>query len=112
MGEPERASEIQGKTIRFVWADGPTAGKTHEHRFKPDGIVEYAPVENGAPGKFTTEKSYAAFKAGKDVYLVSYLGSSGYTLTVALNFADGTLCGIASGAKEWFPVKGRFEVVE
>jgi hypothetical protein len=111
MTEPEHAREIEGKTIRFIWSDGPTAGKTHEHLFNTDGSVEYAPVENGAPGKFTTEKRYAAFKVAPDVFLVSYLGSSGYTLTVALNFHDNSLCGVASGAKEWFPVKGRFDVV-
>lgn len=107
----EHAAEIAGKRIRFIWADGPTAGKTHEHLFKPDGSVEYAPVENGVAGRFTSEKRYAAFKVAPDVFLVSYLGSSGYTLTVALNFRVGSLCGVASGAKEWFPVKGRFEVV-
>jgi hypothetical protein len=111
MTEPEHAPEIVGKTIRFIWADGPTAGKTHEHVFNPDGSVEYAPVENGTVGKFTREKRYVAFKVAQDVFLVSYLGASGYTLTMALNFADGSLCGVASGAKDWFAVKGRFEVM-
>ena len=111
MNNPEHAREIEGKRIRFIWSDGPTAGKTHEHLFNSDGSVEYAPVEDGAAGKFTTEKQYAAFKVADDVFLVSYLGSSGYTLTVALNFRDNRLCGVASGVKEWFPVKGQFEIL-
>jgi hypothetical protein len=46
-----------------------------------------------------------------DVVVVSYLGASGYTLTSVLNFRDHTVAGFASGAKEWFPVKGTFKVV-
>ena len=43
--------------------------------------------------------------------LVSYLAASGYTLTVVLNFSDRQLIGVASSAKEWFPVRGTFAVV-
>ena len=101
---------IQGHTIRFTWTDGPTKGSTHEHVFHEDGSVDYHKVGSGG-GKPTHEKAYAAEKISDDVYLVSYLGSSGYTLTTALNFADHSLTGFASGAKEWHPVKGRFEIV-
>ena len=38
-------------------------------------------------------------------------GSSGFTLTVALNYADGTITGVASDGKTWTPVHGSFEVV-
>ena len=103
---------VRGKTIRFQWTDGPTKGSTHEHVFHEDGSVDYHKVGAGdGEGKPTHEKQYAAERISDDVYLVSYLGSSGYTLTTALNFADGSLTGFASGAKEWYPVKGRFEVV-
>jgi hypothetical protein len=47
-----------------------------------------------------------------DVYAVSYLSTSGYTLTVILNFRDHRMVGFASGAKDWHPVQGTFEVVE
>ena len=45
------------------------------------------------------------------VYAVSYLAASGYTLTVVLNFQDQKVVGFASSAKDWHPVRGRFEVV-
>jgi hypothetical protein len=51
-------------------------------------------------------------KVADGVFLVSYLASSGYTLTVALSFPSRNLFGIASSAKEWFPLQGTFEVVE
>ena len=49
---------------------------------------------------------YGAMKAGDDVYIMSYLAASGYTLTVALNFRDRTVAGFASSAKDWQPVRG------
>jgi hypothetical protein len=45
-------------------------------------------------------------------FLVSYLAASGYTLTVALNFQDQQLIGFASSAKEWYPLRGTFEVMK
>jgi hypothetical protein len=40
------------------------------------------------------------------------LAGSGFTLTVVLNFRDHRVVGFASGAKEWFPVRGTLEVVK
>ena len=51
-------------------------------------------------------------KIGDSVYAVSYLGSSGYTLTVVLNFADMSAVSFASNEKDWFPARGSFEMVE
>ena len=104
-------NNVTGKTIRFIWTDGPTKGETHEHVFHADGSVEYARLEGGKPkGAFTREKRYAAERITDQVSLVSYLAASGFTLTVALNFVDGSLAGFASNDKQWFPCNGRFEV--
>jgi hypothetical protein len=51
-------------------------------------------------------------RVADDIYVISYLAASGYTLTVVLNFKDNRAVGFASGAKEWFPVQGTFEVVK
>ncbi|MBI5279407.1 MAG: hypothetical protein HY854_23445 [Burkholderiales bacterium] len=103
-----RSARIDGKSYRFEWGSGPTAGQTHEHVFHPDGSVSYGEVKDGQAGEMATEKQYAAFDVGPDVVLVSYLGSSGYTLTVAMNFSDHRLHGVASGDGQWFPVAGTF----
>ena len=100
---------ISGKTMRWTWTAGPTQGKTHEHTFNKDGTVEYREIgEGGKPGKTVKEKVYSAIKLTDDIHLVSYQSTSGYTLTVAVNFADNSLTGFASGAKDWYPVKGEF----
>ena len=110
MRDPGSADPIVGRKIRFTWTDGPTQGETHEHVFNADGSVDYHKVTN-APAKSrpTHENQYGAVKVADDVYIVSYLGSSGFTLTVALNFRDKSIAGFASNDKQWFPVKGTLE---
>ncbi len=67
-----------------------------------------APVKSARPER----APYAAFEVTPEVFAVSYLSqASGFTLTVVLNFATRQLVGVASGGKEWFPLRGTFEVV-
>jgi len=112
MAHGNRAAEIRGKTIRLTWTEGPTKGATHEHVFHEDGTVEWHSMERSKKGDTTKERpEYGAMNVADGVYVVSYLASSGYTLTVALNFQEKRMVGFASGAKEWYPVQGTFEVV-
>jgi len=109
----QRAPSIRGKTIRLTWTDGPTKGTTHEHVFHDDGTVEWRDAANPqkvAPPKERPE--YAAMKVADDIYAVSYLAPSGYTLTVVLNLGDHSVVGFASSSKDWHPVQGTFEVVK
>jgi hypothetical protein len=122
MADVERADAVRGKTIRLKWSEGPTKGKTHEHVFHGDGSVEWR--ETGDPAKAPPAGSsqresparerpqYGAMKAADEIYAVSYLAGSGFTLTVVLNFRDRNMVGFASGAKDWLPVRGTFEVVK
>jgi hypothetical protein len=107
------AGAVRGKTIRLTWTEGPTKGTTHEHVFHQDGTVEWhdtKAVAKAGPAKERTK--YGAIKVADDIFAVSYLAPSGYTLTVVLNFRDHKMVGFASGAKEWYPVQGTFEVVQ
>jgi hypothetical protein len=121
MSEPSRDPAIRGKTIQFRWSEGPTTGTTHEHVFHEDNTVEWHAVEQADPpqsaegqqrGRPPERPPYAAVKVAEQAYLVSYLAPSGYTLTVVLNFGNHQLIGFASGAKEWYPLRGTFEVVK
>jgi hypothetical protein len=121
MTEPSRDPAIRGKTIQFRWTDGPTKGTTHEHVFHEDGTVEWRDAERSepeaaaagaSPRRPPDKPAYAAIKVAEQTYIVSYLASSGYTLTVVLNFRDHQLIGFASGAKEWYPLRGTFDVVK
>jgi hypothetical protein len=112
---PETATQtsLSGRTIRWTFDGGPTAGGTYEHTFAPDGGVTFSKVDDeGKSGKETNVKEYASFEVAPGVQLVSYLGDAGYTLTVAMNFDTGRLYGFASNDKEWHPVSGTLEVVK
>jgi hypothetical protein len=121
MKDVDRATAIRGKTIRFAWTEGPTKGKTHEHVFHPDGTVTWSdadpsktaqPSGSGAAAKPKERPEYGATRITDEIYVVSYLAPSGYTLTVVLNFGDQQLVGFASSAKEWYPVRGTLQVVK
>jgi hypothetical protein len=117
MSDVERAAAVRGKTIRMTWTAGPTKGSTHEHVFHEDGTVEWydpaartsSPSERGAAAKETPD--YAAVRVADEIYAVSYLAASGYTLTVVLNFREKRIVGFASSSKDWHPVQGTFQVV-
>jgi len=109
------SKRVAGTTMRFTWTSGPTQGKAHDHRFGEDGQVESrsnSPTPGWVPWVTAERAHYAAMDVSDDVCLVSYLAKSGYTLTVALNFADSVICGVASNEKTWTPVGGAFEVLD
>ena len=121
MTQTLQAPAIRGKTIRLIWTEGPTKGGTYEHVFHEDGTVEWRRTDQSAEKSATGEAqkpaaperpNYGAVQVTDDVFVVSYLASSGYTLTVVLNFRDHTVVGFASGAKEWYPVAGKFEMAQ
>jgi hypothetical protein len=112
MGNQQPAAAIRGKAIRLTWTEGPTKGMSHEHIFHQDGTVEWYDANRPRGGSPQEKPQYAAVQITENVYAVSYLApSSGYTLTVVLNFQDNRVVGFASSAKDWHPVQGTFEVI-
>jgi hypothetical protein len=126
MSPTQTKKSLAGRTIRWTFDDGPTAGKTYEHTFFPDGTVTWRDVGGAKkhPAE-STEKAtsgdssdkepkgvpYASFEIAPDVHLVSYLSDSGYTLTVTLNLETLQCSGIASNDKEWYTSTGTIEVI-
>jgi hypothetical protein len=109
------STTVSGKTIRLSWTEGPTKGTSQSHHFFADGTVEWHSEDGQSKGetaKRPERPKYMAAEIGNIACLVSYLSSSGYTLTVALNFADGSTVGVASNEKSWQPVRGTFEVAK
>jgi len=115
---------LRGKAIRFVFHEGPTKGASYDHNFRDDGTVTWhdsaksgrneasaqKPGQNGKTKEPPTK--YGSYQVADDVYVVSYLSKSGFTLTVALNFETDELFGFASNDQSWFPVRGIFEVLD
>jgi len=110
--ERQDMTTLSGKTIRWKFVDGPTAGVTFEHTLNPDGSVVWRAVDGPFKGASRQEKRYGAARVSDDAWAVSYLAASGHTLTVVLNFANRQATGFASNDKEWHQLSGTFEVVD
>lgn len=108
---------LRGKTIRFTFHEGPTKGTSYDHSFGDDGTVTWHdPAAKSAASSATAKNTepptkYGSFHVADDVYAVSYLSKSGYTLTVVLNFETDELFGFASNDENWYPVRGVFQVL-
>jgi len=116
---------VRGKTIRWMYDDGPMAGKSFEHSFGSDGTVTWRATggqktpKQPTNGERKTGKAQVDSKAkyevapvNDEVYAVSYLSASGYTLTSVLDFARGTMVSVASNERELVVQRGTFEVAE
>ena len=103
------ADPIRGKTLQWTFTDGPMAGRTFEHSFGNDGTVEFRMLDGQGAGKATTVKKYEVAPIGAWACAVSYLGPSGYTLTVILEFQSGRLAAFASNEKELTVQHGMFQ---
>lgn len=98
---------IRGKTLRWTFDDGPMAGKTFEHTFAPDGTVSWRCTNGDEKG----DDKYQLARVGDDVYAVSYLASSGFTVTTVLDIESGTIVSFASNEKMLVLQHGTFEAV-
>ena len=99
---------IRGHTLRWTFDDGPMRGKSFEHVFATDGSVTYA-IDGSA--KSTRENHYEVEPISGQIYAVSYLASSGWTLTVVLDFGTGGAVGFASNDRQLVVQHGHFEAV-
>lgn len=114
-------STIDGKTLRWTFEDGPTAGKTFEHTFGTDGTVTWRMIGDGRPAKPNQSAEakappkptpYQASQLSFDVFVVTYLSEdSGYTLTTVLDFKTGKVVAVASNEQQVALQHGSFEAV-
>jgi MoaF N-terminal domain len=104
-----KTNPIQGKAIQWTFDDGPMAQKTFEHTFNRDGSVTWCTLDAGKRGNPSTAERSEVASVGQDVYVVSYLGASGYTLTVVLDFRTHHLVAFASNEASLTVQKGTFK---
>jgi hypothetical protein len=97
---------VRGKTIKWTYDDGPMAGKSFEHTFGNDGTVRWSETTGDREQQSTKPPT------NEEVWAVSYLSGSGFTLTSVLDFAAGTVVSFGSNEKQLVMQRGRFEVAE
>ena len=104
---------IRGHTIGWAYDEGPTKGQRFEHTFYDDGTVTYRMATDEAEPREMTEVGerprYEVAPAGDQVYLVTYLAPSGWTLTSVLDMKTKRVVSVASNEKQLFVQRGTFE---
>lgn len=103
---------VRGRSIRWSYDDGPVAGMTFEHAFATDGTVSWREIgAKGAAPAVGGEPSvrYEAVRIDADVFVVSYLAASGWTLTTVVDEKDRTVVSFASNEKTLVLQRGKLD---
>ena len=103
------ANPITGHSMRLKFNDGPMAGKSFDHTFSRNGNVSFREVGGDPNAKPGNAERYEVATVGHDVHAVSYLSSSGNTLTVVLDYKTLKLVAFASNDKSLIMQQGTFE---
>jgi hypothetical protein len=98
---------FRGRTITFKYVDGAMANKAYAHTFSDEGDLTYKPV--GSDGEGTRAQESRIEKLRDDLWVVTYRGEGGYTLTSVLDFASNQLVSIACNGEELSVHHGTFE---
>jgi hypothetical protein len=102
---------LAGKTINWMFDDGPMAGVKIQHAFDADGGVTWRILDGPHQGVSVREQRYGAAKVNENTWVLSYLAKSGHTLTVVLSLDDGRAVAFGSNETSWAQQQGRFEIV-
>jgi hypothetical protein len=104
-----RSDPVRGKTLRWRYDDGPVKGKTFEHAFAMDGMVKYREITSAGTGTGSDEPGihYEAIPIDDHIYVVSYLASSGWTLTTVVDTRSRKIVSFASNEKQLVSQQGR-----
>lgn len=103
------SNPITGHTLRWKFNDGPMAGKSFDHTFSRNGNVSFREIGGDPGAKPSNADRYEVASLGQDVHAVSYLSSSGYTLTVVLDYKSLKLVAFASNETTLTMQQGTFE---
>jgi hypothetical protein len=105
------ANPITGHSLRWKFSDGPMAGKSFDHTFSRNGHVSFNEVTSDPDAKPGTAGQYQVACVAQDVFAVSYLSPSGYTLTVVLDYKTRKLVAFASNETSLTMQQGTFEAL-
>lgn len=100
---------IPGHTFEWHWEQGAFKGAAYQVTFLKDGQLHWQGIAGGVIGKQDREKQYQSAVIANDILMISWLEKSGYTVTIILNFSNGTCQGIVSNNSEWYPLSGKFK---
>lgn len=108
----EIINPINGKTLRWIWQEGMYGGNSYEAHFQQDGHVSWKITAGPDAGNTATANVYNVQQVANDVFVVSWLQTDGYTVSITINMTTKKIYGAVSARDEWYPVSGTLEGIE
>ncbi len=101
-----------GKTIQHTWTEGAFAGGSFKNTYHSDNSVSLECVAGVMKGTKAEQKNYSARVISKDLWLMSWLEESGYSVSIVFDFANKKVTGtISKPAGEFYPVSGTIDII-
>ncbi len=103
---------INGLTITYKWGEGDFEGAKYRIEYKANGTVSWKGLEGWEKGESNIENNYYARKIDDDIYTISMLEESLWTVTLIFNTKTKRIYGCASNEKEIYKPEGILESIE
>jgi len=109
----ENSNQFYGKTIQHTWTEGAFAGGSFKNQYRSDNSASLECVAGGYKGTKAELKNYSAKNIGNNLWLMSWLEESGYSVSIVFDFATNKVTGtISKPNAEFYPVSGTIDSVE
>ena len=93
------------KSATYTWYEGAFKGGQYKLTLMEDA-VHWVGLEGGEKGQSGTETHHVNLAPG--LYLISWLESVGYTVTVILDTNNNQITGVVSKEKKFYPLAGHW----
>lgn len=101
-----------GKTIQHTWTEGAFSGGSFKNTYHSNNSVSLECVAGVMKGTKAEQKNYSARFISKDLWLMSWLEDSGYSVSIVFDFANKKVTGtISKPAGEFYPVSGTIDII-
>lgn len=109
----ENSNQFYGKTIQHTWTEGAFAGGSFKNQYRNDNSASLECVAGGYKGTKAELKTYSARSLGKNLWLMSWLEESGYSVSIVFDFDNKKVTGtISKPNAEFYPVSGTIDSIE
>ena len=109
----ENSNQFYGKTIQHTWTEGAFAGGSFKNQYRSDNSALLECVAGGFKGTKAELKTYSARNIGTNLWLMSWLEESGYSVSIVFDFNSKKVTGtISKPNAEFYPVSGTIDSLE
>ncbi len=102
------ANAVPYKSVTYTWNEGAFKGAQYKIDLKEKSL-RWEGLAGGEKGKSAKEDKVAYIELNKNLTMVTWLESVGYTVTVIVNTETMRVDGVASNNKEHYVLSGKVD---